>query len=54
MKEIHHKAMQIIKCLDCTFYMRQGEGAGLAQSPEEEVKESFHKSLILPEGELQS
>lgn len=28
MKGIHHKATQIIHCLDCMFCMRQGERAG--------------------------
>lgn len=28
MRGIHHEATLIVRCLDCLFYMRQGEGAG--------------------------
>lgn len=49
-----HKATQIIKCLDCMFYMRQGEGAAVTLSPKEEAKGWFHRSLLLPEGQLQT
>lgn len=38
MGDVRQRATQIVKSLDHMSYMRQGEGAGVDQSGEEEAK----------------
>ncbi|KAK4830737.1 hypothetical protein QYF61_013187 [Mycteria americana] len=45
MGEVHQRATQIVKSLDYMPYMRQGEGAGVVWSREEEAKGAWPRHL---------